>query len=269
MARRYKPKIRQVFREIPLKHIRTWRQAQARRLDRSRVGELARSIRSEGLQNPPLVQKGGKNEWLLISGNHRFAALKRLGAKKAKFLVLTRDTSYDLEDAKAASVAENIHRARMDHREVADACIFLAEQVGKAEAARKLGMSAATFKKYHGFAGVPDKLKELVPKTITRDEATRIYQIVPGTAKAVKVAGNVSGLDLQSRKLYLRVLAQNPKSAHKTVLKKMRKVGVKQRIPLVLAKSNARKLARIAEKKGIDDARLANRIVLDYLKKAR
>jgi len=159
LARRYKPRIKQVLREVPLKNVHVWKDAQARRLDRSRVREIAKSIRSEGLQNPPVIQRGGRGLYLLISGNHRLAALKHLGAKKSKFLVITKDTEYGLEDAKAASVVENLHRMQMSPRELADACRFLAEQMTRAEAARKLGMSMPTFKKYHGFAGVPEKIQ--------------------------------------------------------------------------------------------------------------
>lgn len=50
-----------------------------------------------------MVQKDGKNSYLLMSGQRRLAALKRLGAKKIPVL-LTNATKYDLEDAKAASV---------------------------------------------------------------------------------------------------------------------------------------------------------------------
>jgi len=38
-----------------------------------------------------------------MSGQRRLAALKRLGAKKIPVLLLTQNTKYDLEDAKAAS----------------------------------------------------------------------------------------------------------------------------------------------------------------------
>lgn len=267
MGKRYKPVIRQVLRDIPVKHVKVWREAQARKLDRSRIRDIARSIKSEGLQNPPLIQKGGKGEYLLISGHHRLAALKSLGAKKSKFLVLTRDTAYGLEDAKAASVVENIHRMQMNTRELSQACIFLAGQVGKTEAAKKLGMSMQTFKKYHGFAGVPEGLKELVPKTITRDEATKLYQIIPAVSKAVKIANNISSLDSQSRRLYLRILAQSPKSGHRTILKRVRKAGLRKNITIRLAKSNARKLAKIADKKELDEVTLAGLIIRDYLKK--
>ncbi|NRA05675.1 MAG: ParB N-terminal domain-containing protein, partial [Nitrosopumilus sp.] len=70
------------LREIPVKQITIWKDAQARKLDREGIAELAKSIKNEGLQNPPMVQKDGKNSYLLMSGQRRLAALKRLGAKK-------------------------------------------------------------------------------------------------------------------------------------------------------------------------------------------
>ena len=58
MAKRYRPvSISYRLREIPLKSVKVWKDAQARKLDRKGVTELARSIKTEGLQNPPMVQK--------------------------------------------------------------------------------------------------------------------------------------------------------------------------------------------------------------------
>ena len=127
------------------------------------VTELARSIKTEGLQNPPMVQKEGK-EYLLMSGQRRLAALKRLKAKKIPALVLTKNAKYELDDAKAASVVENLHRKDMETREMALACAFLADKKGKSKAAQSLGISKIMFKKYHGFAGamsLPDPFARL------------------------------------------------------------------------------------------------------------
>jgi len=161
---RYKSRVSYRLKEIPIKKIQVWKEAQARKLDREGISELAKSIKTEGLQNPPMVKKEG-NLYLLMSGQRRLAALKRLGAKRIPVLVLTRKTEYDTPDAKAASVVENIHRKNMNVKDMADACAFLAQQMGKSKAAQSLGLSMSTFQKYHGFAGVRDKLKELVPKT--------------------------------------------------------------------------------------------------------
>ncbi|MEK0370885.1 MAG: ParB/RepB/Spo0J family partition protein, partial [Nitrosopumilus sp.] len=82
MVKRYNSPISYRLREIPINQIKIWKDAQARKLDREGITELARSIKNEGLQNPPMVQKESKNSYLLMSGQRRLAALKRLGAKK-------------------------------------------------------------------------------------------------------------------------------------------------------------------------------------------
>jgi ParB family chromosome partitioning protein len=109
-----------------------------------------------------MVQRDGKNSYLLMSGQRRLAALKRLGAKKIPVLLLTNATKYDLDDAKAASVVENLHRNKMDVKDMTAACVFLTDSIGKGKAAQSLGISSQTLKKYLGFAAVPKKLKQHV-----------------------------------------------------------------------------------------------------------
>ena len=81
---------------------------------------------------------------------------------------------YDLEDAKAASVVENLHRTKMNTKDMTAACVFLTESVGKGQAAKSLGISSQTLKKYLGFAAVPDKLKQFVPKELSRDDCIKV-----------------------------------------------------------------------------------------------
>jgi len=119
-----------------------------------------------------MVQRDGKNSYLLMSGQRRLAALKRLGAKKIPVLLLNNSTRYELDDAKAASVVENLHRNKMNIHDTTAACVFLAESVGKGQAAKSLGISSQTLRKYLGFAAVPEKLKQYVPKELSRDDAT-------------------------------------------------------------------------------------------------
>ena len=269
MARRYKPVISYRLKEIPVKQIKVWREAQARKLDREGISELAKSIKTEGLLNPPLVQKQDRNTYLLMSGQRRLAAMKRLGAKKIPVHLLTKQTAYDLENAKAASVVENIHRNDMNHKEIADACKFLNEQVGKTNAARSMGMSVQTLNKYLGFAGVPARLKEYVPSQISRDEATKLYQIIPNISKAVKLIEKLSRLDSSLRKKYLTALAQSPKSSHLKLLKRAKSMLIKQNVSFKLSKTNARKLARESNKSEVTPDELAGKIISDYLKRKK
>ncbi len=134
-TKRYNSLISYRLREIPINHIKIWKDAKAKKLDRVGIAELAKSIKNEGLQNPPMVQKESKNSYLLMSGQRRLAALKRLGAKKIPVLLLTNSTKYDLENAKAASVVENLHRNKMNRKDMTATCVFLSESIGKGKAA--------------------------------------------------------------------------------------------------------------------------------------
>ncbi|WP_428324609.1 ParB/RepB/Spo0J family partition protein [Nitrosopumilus sp.] len=267
--RKYKPTISYRLKEIPIKQIKVWKEAQARKLDRENISELAKSIKNEGLLNPPLVQKEGKNTFLLMSGQRRLAAMKRLGAKKIPVHVLTKQTSYDLDNAKAASVVENIHRNDMNHKEIADSCKFLTENMGKSAAAKSMGMSPSTLNKYLGFAGVPDRLKSLVPKQISRDEMTRLYLTIPNIKKAEKIVERISKLESGLRKRYLRALSQAPKSSHQKLLKRAKNMRIKQNISIKLSKTNARKLASQSNKKELSPDEMAGKIITDYLKRKR
>ena len=269
MARRYKPIISYRLKEIPIKQIKIWKEAQSRKLDREGISELAKSIKNEGLLNPPLVQKQDKNTYLLMSGQRRLAAMKRLGAKKIPVHLLTKKTEYDLENAKASSVVENIHRNDMNPKEIADACKFLAEQVGKSAAAKSMGMALSTLNKYLGFAGVPDRLKSLVPALISRDEITRLYLIVPNTSKAEKIVQRISKLDSALRKKYLTVLAQSPKSSHLKLLKRAKSLRLKQNISFKLSKTTARKLAAESNRNNTTPDEMAGKIISDYLKRKK
>ena len=267
MTRRYQSPITYRLREIPVKQIKVWKDAQARKLDREGIVDLARSIKTEGLQNPPMVQKESKNSYLLMSGQRRLAALKRLGAKKIPVLLLTQSTKYNLDDAKAASVIENLHRNKMNTKDMTSACVFLTESVGKNKAAQSLGISQQTLKKYLGFAAIPDRLKEYVPRELSRDDATKLYQIVPNVSKAVRIAEKIIPLDQRLRKQYLHNLAKSPKSSHLKILKNAKEGLLQQKVVMELNKGNARKLYSLATRNDVEVTEMAEKIMSDYLKR--
>ena len=214
-----------------------------------------------------MVQKESKNLYLLLSGQRRLAALKRLGAKKIPVLLLTQSTKYDLEDAKAASVVENLHRNKMNVKDMTAACVFLTESIGKAKAEKSLGISSQTLKKYLGFAAVPDKLKQFVPKELSRDDCTKLYQIISNVSKAVRIAERIIPLDQKLRKEYLKSLARSPKSSHLKLLKRAKTGLLQQRVTVQLTKGNARKLKSLATRKEIDVDTMTDEILSSYLKR--
>ncbi len=266
MAKRYNSPISYRLREIPIKQIKIWKDAQARKLDRDGITELAKSIKNEGLQNPPMVQKDGKNSYLLMSGQRRLAALKRLGAKKIPVLLLSHSTKYDIHNAKAASVVENLHRNKMNTKDMTAACVFLAESIGKAKAAKSLGIFSQTLKKYLGFAAVPDKLKQFVPRELSRDDCTKLYQSISNVSKVLKIAEKIIPLDQKLRKEYLRVLSGTPKSSHLKIIKKAKSNMLQQKIKLELTKIIAWKLRKHANKNDMNPDEMASKILSSWLK---
>ena len=214
-----------------------------------------------------MVQKESKNSYLLLSGQRRLAALKRLGAKKIPVLLLTQNTKYDLEDAKAASVVENLHRNKMNVKDMTAACVFLSESVGKSKAAKSLGISSVTLKKYLGFAAVPEKLRQFVPKELSRDDCTKLYQIISNVSKAVRIAEKITLLDQKLRKEYLRALSRSPKSSHLKILKKAKSGLLQRKVTIQLTKGNARKLKSLAARKEIDVDTMTDEILSSYLKR--
>ena len=214
-----------------------------------------------------MVQRNGKNSYLLMSGQRRLAALKRLGAKKIPVLLLNNSTRYELEDAKAASVVENLHRNKMNMKDTTAACVFLAESVGKAKAAQSLGISSQTLRKYLGFAAVPEKLRQFVPKELSRDDCVKLYRIIPNISKTIRIVEKIIPLDQKLRKEYLKALSRSPKSSHRKLLKKAKSRLLQQKVTIHLNKRNAKKLTSLAARNEIKVTEMADKIVSSYLKK--
>ncbi len=265
MPQRFHQKIQYRVKMVPIKQVHVWDEAQARSLDREGIRELARSIKNEGLQNPPLVQKNGRGQFLLMSGQRRLAALKLLKAKQIPVLVLTK--GYDLENAKAASVIENLHRKNMNPKDMAKSCSFLAEKMGITVGARSLGITRKTFKKYVGFAALPEKIKNLVPGTISSSVAIKLHSIIPNVPKAIKIAQRISALDARTQKAYLRVLARYPSANHKKLLRQARLLAIRKTVPVTLPSTYAKKLEKESLYREEEPEKLAQQIVVSWLAK--
>lgn len=266
MARRFTPTLTYKLCDVPIKQIKVWHEAQARKLDRDNIAELAKSIRADGLLNPPLVQRVSANEYLLLAGQRRLAAMKRLGAKTIPVHVIPKKDAITIEQAKASSVVENIHRNKMDSSDIVEAATILTEQLGKKEAAKRLGITLPTLYKYIGYAAVPDILKGMVPSVISRADMTRLYQIKPNVKMAAAIAENISGLDPQLRKEYLKLLAKHENWHYQKLLAEAKNSMIRQNVTVRLSKSAARKLQRIADKNNTKYDTMAGILLKKYLR---
>ncbi len=254
------------LKEVPIDSITVWEEAQSRTLDRADIDSLARSIREEGLQNPPMVQRDGANSYLLMAGQRRLEALRKLGSKTIPVLILSRESSHDIEDAKAVSVIENLHRRDMSASEMAASCEFLAEKMGVAAASRALGVSRRTFREYLGYGAVPDKIREMVPKTISRRDAIRICRVVTVPSDALDVIQRISRYDHAQKKRYVDALEQLGSAAeHSEVQRLANSFRARQNVSLRFSKNQARGLSKLSREKNLEPGELAQKIVSDYL----
>jgi ParB family chromosome partitioning protein len=169
--------------------------------------------------------------------------------------------------ASMRSVVENLHRNKMNTKDMTAACVFLTESIGKSKAVKFLGTSSQTLKKYLGFAAVPEKLKQFVPKELSRDDCTKFYQIISNVPKAVKIAERIIPLDQKLRKEYLKSLTRSPKSSYLKLLKKTKSGLLQQRVTIELTKGNARKLRSLAARKEIEVIEMADEILSNYLER--
>ena len=114
----------------------------------------------------------------------------------------------------------------------------------------------------------PEALKSMVPKIITRDEATKIYQYVPNLKKAIQVAERVSNIEGASvRKRYIKILGTTKRMSHKKALKRAKELTLQKKIRFELTKRRAKGLQIQAERKDMAPADLATEIVTAWLRK--
>lgn len=250
-------------KSVPIDSIEVWDEAEARKLDNQGIRELSESIKKEGLQNPPVCQKIGA-KFKLIAGQRRLEAMKRIGAKTVPILVVQKP--YELEDAKAVSIIENLHRKQMTHQEMGEACEFLAEQMGsKRKAAAALGISQPTFNAYRGFKGLPGKVQELVPDIIKKSDALRICKVISDADKAVDIAHRISKFSAPAKTRYLDALAQDPAAEHQVLRRMANHFKQKQNLRIKITPKQSQILAKVASQKQMEPDEMANQIISKWI----
>ncbi len=155
----------------------------------------------------------------------------------------------------------------MNTKDMTTTCVFLVSSVGKAKAAKSLGISPVTLNKCLGFAVVPEKLKQFVPKELSSDDCTKLYQIVSNISKDIKIAEKIIPLDQKLRKEYIKVLSYSLKPSHLKIIKKAKVGLLQQKVTILLNKGNARKLKNLAARNNIEVTEMTDKIVFDYLKR--
>lgn len=164
------------------------------------IQDLADSIRENGLLNPITVRANGDGSFDLIAGQRRFRAYQRLGWQTIPAVV--RDDMDD-EDARVASLVENVHRAEMDPIDKANAYKAILDHYGsEADVSRRAGVTARTVRKYlnllelipqlrgglgtkHGPAGIEAMSK--LAQTFSREDQEQALQLIGGFKQDIQI----------------------------------------------------------------------------------
>lgn len=253
------------LRTVSIGSIEVWADAQARKLDAAEIDSLAKSIEAEGLQHPLTVRREGRT-YKLLAGQRRLEALRQLGHEVAPVLVLDNERFSDASNAKAVSIVENLHRKNMSARDIAASCRFLVQKVGRADAAKALGISRDTLREYLGFDGVPDSVKEMVPKYVSRRDAIRICLAEPQAEKALSIIKRVSKYPAPKRARYIEALEKLGSSATPSELTRLaNSFRARRNLSVRMSKTQAKGLAKLSRDADMEPAELAHKIVSDYL----
>ena len=126
------------------------------------IEELAQSIHSVGLIQPPVVRSLGSasGKYELISGERRFRAAQFAGLAKVPVIIWEEGKHISAE----AALVENIQRVDLNSMEIAKALRQLIEEFGyqQEELAGRLGKKRSTIANYLRLLTLPQKIQDSV-----------------------------------------------------------------------------------------------------------
>lgn len=114
------------LRELPLDALMPGKHQPRRQFDDEALGQLADSIRAQGVVQPIVVRSTGANKYEIVAGERRWRAAKLAGLKQIPAVIRTLDE----RGAMAVALVENIQRADLNPLEEAEALHKLIKECG-------------------------------------------------------------------------------------------------------------------------------------------
>lgn len=153
-----------------------------KRLDAEELDELARSIERHGLLQPILV-KAEDDRYLLVAGQRRLEAFRRLGRERIPALVAT-----GRQDELA--LVENLQRADLDPLDEAEALQALKERYGytQDQLARVLAKAKSTISELLALNGLPEEVKAAVRRAERPPSKSVLIEIARLDGEAARLA---------------------------------------------------------------------------------
>lgn len=114
------------LRELPLQALSPGKHQPRRQFDEEALGQLADSIRTQGVVQPIVVRSLGGDRYEIVAGERRWRAAKLAGLKQIPAVIRTLDE----RGAMAVALVENIQRADLNPLEEAEALHKLIKECG-------------------------------------------------------------------------------------------------------------------------------------------
>lgn len=131
-------------RTLPVDALEADPEQPRRAFDPEALGELAESVRAQGVLQPLIVRRHPEHSgrFVVVAGERRLRAARMAGLTEVPCMVLAGDS---LRDARLAQLAENLQREDLSPMEEALAVVRLAEvdRLSQEDLARRLGKSPA------------------------------------------------------------------------------------------------------------------------------
>lgn len=189
------------------------------------IDELAKSIATIGLLHP-IVVRSWEEGYEVVMGQRRFLAFRKLyqeteDPKWEKIPAIVSDVK-DETEILIRSLSENVQRLDLTYDDKMEVAVKLRDKLGSdEEAAKRIGVTVKTFKKWLGYKAVPEPIKRMVNEgKLSATTAMRISQSIPEEDRAVEVAEKVRELDRgEKRNLFIDLARDKPKEKIEEVAK--------------------------------------------------
>lgn len=144
--------------EIELCQIRENPYQPRKQFNQEELEELAQSIQSVGVLQPPVVRKIEDGKYELIAGERRFRAAEIAGLTSIQVLVNNNSGNYSAE----AALIENIQRVDLNPLDISRALRRLVVEFGlqQDELAEKVGKKRSTVTNYLRLLSLPHKIQD-------------------------------------------------------------------------------------------------------------
>lgn len=252
------------FRKIPLEQLLIGEWNIRQRDIAVDIDELASNMARFDLQQPIVVQpKDDKYE--IIIGQRRFLAAKQLGWKSIDARI--RKKRLNEFEAKTISFSENIQRRDISPRDKSEVCQYLLTQLKTPKAvAEYLGTTEQTVIKWLGYAGVPNKLKDLVEeRIISVPAAMRLAEYVHNEDKAVAIAQKMAAEPKRTRDRILEAAEENPGRPLETIFTRAEEKKLQKKITFVLPEKYSFAMERAVKRLNSTPNEIARDATIEWL----